>query len=162
LDNQDNNRFLYSYNNVVNYKSAIAHMFFTNGIPCIYYGTEQLFNGGITNNECREPMWPSQYNTDTDMYRFLQALNAAYDRFQPQNATVEERWQDDSIYCYCRGVIMVCTTNTGATQTRTIPNLPFAGKTVVNWLNRGETWQGASVMTITIPQGQSPLILVGM
>lgn len=161
IDNQDNSRFLNTSNNDANYKSAIAHMFFTNGVPIIYYGTEQGFSGGISGNYCREPLWPTKYNTQTDMYWFLSQLNKLYDLVSPQQEQVEERWQDDTFYAFIRGPMMVATTNDLSDQTRTIPNLPFANMTVVNWLNPSQTWQGSDTMTITIPANQSPLILVG-
>ncbi|CAE7642090.1 amyB, partial [Symbiodinium microadriaticum] len=46
IDNHDNPRFLYDHDNQVSYKNALAMTLFTSGIPIIYYGTEQSYNGG--------------------------------------------------------------------------------------------------------------------
>lgn len=46
IDNHDNSRFLFSQSSYTLYKNAIAMTLFTQGIPIIYYGTEQGYNGG--------------------------------------------------------------------------------------------------------------------
>ena len=161
LDNQDNNRFLYDSSATHPlYRSALTHMYFTNGIPCVFYGTEQLYNGAIQGNFCRYPLWPSNYDNTTHMYQFLKKLNKAHKQFQVWKHTVLERWQDSTIYCYVRGPLLVCTTNQVTEQTRTIPNLPFSGKTMCNWLDSSAPCvSGDSTMTITIPAGGEPLVL---
>jgi alpha-amylase len=159
IDNQDNDRFLQGSASLPNYKSAIAYTYFTNGIPCVYYGTEQLMNGRSSDNSNREPLWPTGYQS-TEMSVFLTALNTAYNVFNPTSHDVEERWQDDSFYCLVRGQILFCATNTDSQQqSRTIPNLPFEGAgTVCNFFNSGQCQQGAGTMTITIYAGQSPVL----
>lgn len=59
LDNHDHPRFLSSSNannNLARLKVALAFLYTAKGIPCLYYGTEQAFNGsGDPNN--REDMF---------------------------------------------------------------------------------------------------------
>lgn len=160
VDNHDNDRFLNQTYNIPAYKSALTHVLFTQGIPIIYYGTEQLFSGGIDGNYCREALWPTNYNTNTDMYRFLQTLNAAHEQLQVSQYDAREVWQDDTIYCFVRGKLLVCTTNGASSQTRNIPNLPFAGKQVCDWFQPSSCQTGAAQMAITIPQGGLPLLLL--
>jgi alpha-amylase len=37
------------------------------GIPIIYYGSEQGFNGG-NDPDNREPLWTSNFNNETELY----------------------------------------------------------------------------------------------
>lgn len=161
LDNHDNDRFLHHTGNVARYKSAIAFMYFLTGIPCIYYGTEQHFTGGIGGNQCREPLWKSNFNRDADLYKFLKTLNAAYAEKGVVGGDMLERWQDDSMYCLVRGPMLLCVTNRDDEQTREIPNLPFAGKKVCNYFDQSSCVDGASKMKIKIPHGGMPLLLFG-
>ena len=49
LDNHDQPRFLSSGNandNTDRLKVALAFLYTARGVPCLYYGTEQAFNGG--------------------------------------------------------------------------------------------------------------------
>jgi alpha-amylase len=55
-------------------KNALTFATFTDGIPFIYYGTEQGFRGGDDPGN-REPLWPSQFNQNTEIYRFLGQIN---------------------------------------------------------------------------------------
>ncbi len=47
LDNHDLPRFLFEQPDPSVLRSALAYLFTWDGIPCIYYGTEQLFDGGV-------------------------------------------------------------------------------------------------------------------
>lgn len=62
LDNHDNARFLSIQPDQTLYKNGIVYVLYSTGIPIIYYGTEQGFNGGNDPNN-REPLWTSGYNT---------------------------------------------------------------------------------------------------
>lgn len=55
--------------------NIIAYPFVSDGIPILYYGQEQGFSGG-EDPANREPMWPSNYDTASDGYRFVQMLTA--------------------------------------------------------------------------------------
>ena len=45
-DNHDNSRFLADHNDLQHYKSALTFSLYMQGIPIVYYGSEQAFNGG--------------------------------------------------------------------------------------------------------------------
>jgi hypothetical protein len=162
VDNQDNDRFLQATSSIPCYKSALAYIFFTNGVPTVYYGTEQLYQGTVSDNENRQPLWPSNYNTQTNMYQFLKKLNGAYALLNVTKYPVEERWQDDTFYCLIRGPVLLCATNTDSQQqSRTIPNLPFAGSgTVCDYFSGQYCQEGQSTMTITINAGDSPILIM--
>ena len=61
IDNHDNPRYLCTDNDIISYKAALAWVLMSEGIPIIYYGTEQEFNG-CNDPDNREPLWPSDYN----------------------------------------------------------------------------------------------------
>ena len=73
------------------------------GIPIIYYGTEQGYHGGNDPNN-RETLWPN-YNTGSDLYKFISTLtkfrtsmgSSLYKSKQIQ------RYVDDQFYAFSRG-----------------------------------------------------------
>lgn len=69
VENHDNQRFLHRNGNVNRFKNAIAFTLFTRGIPIIYYGMEQGFNGGDDPNN-RESLWNAM-NDQSDLYLFI-------------------------------------------------------------------------------------------
>jgi alpha-amylase len=56
-------------------KNAIAFLFFTDGIPIIYAGQEQHYNGG-NDPANREALWLSRYDTSSKLYTFIASTNA--------------------------------------------------------------------------------------
>jgi alpha-amylase len=72
IDNHDVPRFLFQ-GTPAGLKNALAFTFTTQGIPCLYYGTEQDFAGGNDPSN-REDLWTSEYKTDSDTFRFIQKL----------------------------------------------------------------------------------------
>ena len=71
IGNHDNERFLYPKNGRTRKQLENASVFscFWEGIPVVYYGDEQYFNGG-GDPGCREALWESGYNTNTPLYQF--------------------------------------------------------------------------------------------
>jgi glycosidase len=47
LDNHDLPRFMFEKSDPAILRSALMYLFTWDGIPCMYYGTEQLFDGGV-------------------------------------------------------------------------------------------------------------------
>lgn len=73
LDNHDCPRFL-SINSDINLlKNALVYTLFFEGIPIIYYGTEQGFNGK-NDPYNREPMWYSKFKKSGDLYTFIKKI----------------------------------------------------------------------------------------
>ena len=73
IDNHDNERFLNIQSDLSLYRNALVYVLFSSGVPIIYYGTEQGFNGGKDPNN-RECLWPTQYNTQATLYEFLSTV----------------------------------------------------------------------------------------
>ena len=80
LDNHDVGRFLYQAQIAGRedaravLHNALAFLLMEDGIPCIYYGTEQDFNGGNDPSN-REDLWLSGYKTSGETFRRLSRLN---------------------------------------------------------------------------------------
>jgi len=56
IDNHDVARFMWNFNDLPAMKNALFYLMTMDGIPCIYYGTEQGYNGG-NDPANREDMW---------------------------------------------------------------------------------------------------------
>ena len=53
-------RFLSLTTDSAQYKNALTYTLTSRGVPIVYYGTEQGYNGA-TDPYDREPLWPSAY-----------------------------------------------------------------------------------------------------
>jgi len=80
LDNHDLPRFLFGKSDPNVLRSALAYLMTWDGIPCVYYGTEQLFAGGVDPKN-REDMFlgnPEQgfapFATDHETFQYVQGL----------------------------------------------------------------------------------------
>lgn len=82
LDNHDVARFLYDKPSIPALHSALLFLLTEDGIPCIYYGTEQQFDGGNDPSN-REDLWKTSFNTSNETYRFIAALNGLRRRYEP-------------------------------------------------------------------------------
>ncbi|KYF66806.1 alpha-amylase [Sorangium cellulosum] len=103
IDNHDVPRFLYDGAGVSPFKAdpeaalrnALLFLFTEDGIPCLYYGTEQGFRGG-NDPANREPLWISGYDTQHPLFRWvkrLTALRRGYRALTVGEQTV--RWSTD-------------------------------------------------------------------
>jgi alpha-amylase len=122
LDNHDNARFLNVRNDQVAYMAALTFTVMTRGIPIIYYGSEQGFDGG-NDPDCREPLWPSGYDTTTALFQHIKTVVGVRQANKLWSLDQTQRYADDTFYAFSRGQILVATTNvgsSGAQQVRTI------------------------------------------
>ncbi|NUP11127.1 MAG: alpha-amylase [Polyangiaceae bacterium] len=74
IDNHDVPRFLWT-GSVEGLHNALTFIFTAQGVPCIYYGTEQEFSGGNDPSN-REDLWPSGFATDGGTFTFIKRLAA--------------------------------------------------------------------------------------
>jgi glycosidase len=74
IDNHDVPRFLYSGKGVPALHNALTFLFTEDGLPCIYYGTEQEFAGG-NDPANREDLWTSEYKTDKSTFQWIRKLS---------------------------------------------------------------------------------------
>jgi glycosidase len=73
LDNHDVSRFPFEQPDPKALRAALLVLLTEDGIPCVYYGTEQGFKGGNDPSN-REDMWPTGYATDGELFRYMSRL----------------------------------------------------------------------------------------
>ncbi len=73
IDNHDIPRFLFDKDSIPALRSALVFLFTEDGIPCLYYGTEQAFTGG-NDPANREPLWTTGFDTDGEVFQHVAAL----------------------------------------------------------------------------------------
>lgn len=83
MDNHDVPRFLYDGAGVAPFpegvdpkqalRNALTFLLTEDGIPCIYYGTEQQLTGG-NDPANREDLWDSNYDTSNETFRWIKRL----------------------------------------------------------------------------------------
>ena len=72
-ENADLPRFASYTSDLSLQKNALTYVFMADGIPSIYQGQEQQFNGATDPNN-REALWTSGYNTKAPLYQFVAGL----------------------------------------------------------------------------------------
>ena len=95
MDNHDVSRFLFEQPDVERLHLALAFLLTIDGIPCLYYGTEQAFDGGNDPGN-REVLWDTGYDTTGETFavtRDLIALRKALLPLRRGNLTI--RWSTD-------------------------------------------------------------------
>ena len=147
-DNHDNARFLSFNKDLKNFQNYLVLNFFQEGIPIVYYGTEQEFNGG-DDPKNREPMW-GRMDTDSQMYKFVTAMVNARKNFKVWKSPQVERYVDDHFFAFSRGDLLVLTTNTHDMVSRKItyyPDTYYEGESLCNIFNDGDcvTVEGGAI-----------------
>ena len=82
MDNHDLPRFLYEQPDKKALKNALSLMFTMDGIPCIYYGTEQNFSGG-NDPANREALWTSGYDTENETFTHISKMAELRAKYAP-------------------------------------------------------------------------------
>lgn len=76
LDNHDVPRFLFqAQGDVAALRAALTLLFTEEGLPCLYYGTEQDLHGG-NDPANREVLWTTGFPTDGETFRHVARLTA--------------------------------------------------------------------------------------
>lgn len=117
IDNHDGARWLSQNNDTALLKNALAFTILARGIPVVYYGTEQGFTGPADQNN-REDLWRSNFDTSSDLYQAISRLSAA--RVKAGGLGGDDHQQldnGDNYYTWHRvnGDLVVYTTNGGST-----------------------------------------------
>lgn len=148
LDNHDVSRFLYDAPDVGSLHAALSYLFTEDGIPCVYYGTEQDFAGG-NDPQNREPLWWSGYATDGDTFRLVARLSRIRRGYRAlTHGTFTLRWTTEHVADEeDAGVVAF---------ERATPEGEYA-LVVINSQGRhaSRTADGATVMTVTAAAGST-------
>ncbi|CEI96793.1 hypothetical protein RMCBS344292_10947 [Rhizopus microsporus] len=107
IDNHDNPRLLSKADQSL-VKNALTYSMLIQGIPVVYYGTEQSYKGGNDPNN-REPLWTSGYSSSSEMYQFIKQVIQIR---KGSNATVEPLWtsgysSSSEMYQFIKQVIQI-------------------------------------------------------
>ena len=138
VDNHDNARFLYNFPKINRFKNALAWSLTWPGIPIVYYGGEQGFNGG-NDPANREPLWPYLKNTDSELYVFLKTVINYRKTNKIWLYDWIERYAADNFYCYSRGMYLMAFSNTDENIHYQVPYNPYkVGDVVCNVLYTGD------------------------
>jgi alpha-amylase len=82
LDNHDVARFRYLWDDARVHHNALFFLLTEDGIPCIYYGTEQGFRGG-NDPANREDLWRSGFDRTHPTFRTIRALATLRKKYAP-------------------------------------------------------------------------------
>eukprot|EP01129_Flabellula_baltica_P013033 TRINITY_DN5987_c0_g1_i2.p1 TRINITY_DN5987_c0_g1~~TRINITY_DN5987_c0_g1_i2.p1 ORF type:complete len:404 (+),score=64.47 TRINITY_DN5987_c0_g1_i2:283-1494(+) len=132
IDNHDQARFLSVQPDLQLYKNGLTYTLLSEGIPFVYYGTEQGYAGG-NDPYNREPLWPN-YKNSSELYQFISTVNKFRQNQNIQDLPQIQRYADDNFYAFSRGQVFVATTNVGSnsgTISREITYHPYADGTKI-------------------------------
>ena len=160
IDNHDNSRFLYTQSDYVQYKNGLTMTLTTVGIPIIYYGSEQGYNGGDDPNN-RESMWPN-YNRDHELYVFIQALVRVRKTYKLHTQEQVQRFASDDFYSFSRGNVLVCLTNAGANGNIVTYTITYIPETYYNGMKLCNALQGdGNTDCVTVADSSINVIMSG-
>jgi alpha-amylase len=134
VDNHDNSRFLNGNTNRKGFTAAIIFGMFAEGIPIVYYGSEQYYGGG-NDPKNREPLW-NNFDKSQPLYKLIAAANQARKDHQVWNQKYIERYIDNQFLAFSRGDVLIALTNTDGNVSRFVTYLPFKdGEIICNIFN---------------------------
>jgi glycosidase len=97
MDNHDVPRFLFDKPSLPALYNALAFLFTEDGIPCIYYGTEQEFAGG-NDPDNRERLWQTDFPTDKPTFQYLAKLIKIRKAYPPlRRGDMSVKWSTDHV-----------------------------------------------------------------
>ncbi|XP_077999587.1 beta/alpha-amylase-like [Glandiceps talaboti] len=162
-DNHDQARFLCDRDSWTLLENYIMLTLTMEGIPIVYYGTEQAYSG-CADPENRESLYPN-YNTEHPLYWFIATTNYYRSVLGSSflNADQVERWIDDDFFVFTRSDMMVCSTKIGEwnnlSRRITYHNYPI-GTVLVNIYNTDDKVTVESYgIDITIIGGKAKIYL---
>lgn len=164
MENHDNPRFPNSTSSdptiVMN---AMAYVLLSDGIPIIYYGQEQSFDGG-QDPANREYMWKSGYQI-TSLYSYLATLNRArslaWSAGFGTNLT-STMYLDSNVMVSQKGPLLMVLSNGGsgaAIKTISVPTQFAASTVLVDVLSCNAVSIGKASTNITITSGVPQIYL---
>ncbi|KAI9144019.1 glycoside hydrolase superfamily [Paraphysoderma sedebokerense] len=115
VDNHDVPRFANKNGDMSVLKNALLYVLGIEGIPIIYYGTEHQYRGG-EDPQNREPLWYSNYDTSSELYKFLAGTNE-FRNYAPDDFHEnlhQSVFVDDQVHAFVRGTSLFVVTNQGS------------------------------------------------
>ena len=161
IGNHDNPRFLYPPDGRTKKQLDNASVFsvFWEGIPIIYYGDEQYFNGG-GDPGCREALWESGYKTNTPLYQYYrQALNIRKKK-EIWDKDLEQIYYDQDFYTFRRGDDILVVVTPEKTLTRKFDNRGLKVGTYINIFNKDDKITITSGNQIEVNMSGDPKVYI--
>lgn len=146
IENHDNPRFAYYTSDFSLAKNVLSFIFFTDGIPIVYAGQEQHYNGG-NDPYNREATWLSGYPTTAELYVHTQSTNQMRSLFIARDAnwvTAANKpfYQDSNTIAMLKG------STTGSQVLTVLSNLGADGSTYTLTLSGTGYAAGASLVEL--------------
>ncbi|TLD18466.1 hypothetical protein PspLS_10346 [Pyricularia sp. CBS 133598] len=167
VENHDMPRFANKNKDMALAKNAMAYILMTDGIPTVYQGQEQHFDGGDTPFN-REPLWTSKYDQKSELYTLTATLNKARNGAnKASNGTyattfAQELMVDDNHYCMRKGPtgsqLVFCISNKsskGDSYNMQVPKGFGSGDEIVELLTcKTAKADGAGTVTMPMSKGE--------
>jgi alpha-amylase len=133
IDNHDNPRLRHYITPDVS-RASIALILLSRGIPIIYYGTEQDFDGENDPNN-REPLW-TRMDKSNKNYEFVKTFIKFRKDMKLWQTGYRQIIYENHLYAVQRNHIIAIVTSIEGAQSREINNVEFAdGTKLCNYLN---------------------------
>lgn len=95
------------------YENGLTFVLTFVGIPIIYYGTEQEFDG-CSDPDNREVLFPLSKNVNSTLYQFIGQVISIRKKYEVWKYKLDVVASQDNFYAYTRGNnVLVCLTNVG-------------------------------------------------
>ncbi|KAI3197384.1 CAZyme family GH13 [Penicillium roqueforti] len=172
VENHDNPRFASVTDDIALAKNAVTFTIMADGIPIVYAGQEQHYNGG-EDPANREAVWLSGFNTDSELYKLIATANAARNQAiaKSTNYTIYQNYpiyKDDTTIAMRKGFdggqIITVLSNLGAggaEYSASIPDTGFAaGEELTEVVSCASVTAGDSGEVSVAMAGGKPRILL--
>ncbi|KAK9813846.1 hypothetical protein WJX73_001548 [Symbiochloris irregularis] len=120
LDNADFQRICSIDPSLTVLRNALAHLFLQEGMPILYYGTEQNAGGigpNLDDYQSREPLWiTTGFDTANPTYRFIRMLNWYRWKLGIWDLHLIPLYVDDNFFAYSRGQNLVLIVTNGLAE----------------------------------------------
>ncbi|MFH1468084.1 MAG: alpha-amylase family glycosyl hydrolase [Pseudomonadota bacterium] len=173
MDNHDTARFLFDAQNAdlpdpeAALRGALTFLFTTEGLPVLYYGTEQGFDGG-NDPANREPLWWSGLDTSGELFGWTKRL-IALRKAHPALTHGELRfvWSSDSagLLAFERDdgdeLLLVAINTADSAVSETVGTSFAGGSALSDLLGRDGTWSVANGGTVDLTLEPREVVVLG-
>jgi glycosidase len=148
MDNHDVPRFLFDKPSLPALYNAMAFLFTEDGIPCMYYGTEQEFSGG-NDPDNRERLWQTGFQTTGATFEYVAKLIKIRKAYSPlRRGDISVKWSTDHVGVEQDANIFAFERNDGGKKVLVVINTSESKTSETS-----SAASGGAPMTVTFPDG---------
>jgi glycosidase len=148
MDNHDVPRFLFDKPSLPALYNAMAFLFTEDGIPCLYYGTEQEFAGG-NDPDNRERLWQTGFATNGATFEYVARLIKIRKAYSPlRRGDISVKWSTDHVGVEQDANIFAFERNDGGKKVLVVINTSESKTSETS-----SAASGGAPMTVTFPDG---------